>query len=233
METRRHIIWAFLVLAFHPLACEAAPRTPIEVRVSSDLPHEDKIQILNTKFNELALRDPEKENLAVYTRSHYARINPALRNVDPVVLTERARSICGLDASTSGLLIHGFTLFRGHSYLPVGADHVGYIFSDRAFVSSSLSRFAASAFAGMQSPQVLDIIEIEDAPVQGIWMMPIALFPDEEEFLISRNTQFEVMSVTREMRASGEWITRRLKPLVRRPTPETDALLNCEGLAPL
>jgi len=179
-------------------------RSPAEVSIV-ETNFEEKAKQLNDENSTLRLSEELTRSLSIHSSNMFPMTNRNLRKENLVDDTSFMYSICRIDAAIQIAQIQtkNIILFRGHNYLPSDdAKQLGYIFWDRAYLSTSLSLEVAKKFAQLAGrPKVIDIIEFNNQQIPGIWLDPISVFGKnsikerdrEYEVLLARNLKFKLV----------------------------------------
>lgn len=185
------------------------------------------LEQLSDDYYALDLQDEEIDSLYNYALEDYKEINPALRKLDQKMLYSYKEKICAIDSAIQKYKIQGLTLYRGLSYLPTGADQVGYTFKQNAYTSTSINRGVAMNFATNKAPYVLDVIKTDQQFFNGIWLNHLSEF-DEEEILLARGTSFRVESIEIQKVLDKQIIVRTLSIVEQSISQEIKNIINCQ-----
>lgn len=209
-----------------------------QVRKSKGAPSRELREIVSRLNEDIISRNARRGDVAGignYTRNFYKNVNNALRSGSLDKILKEDRLICKIEGIINKLFISSavsssILVYRGHSYLPHGADQVGYEFVDKAYVSTSIYAKTANQFTKDQETRVIDVIDFSPEKVKGFWMHPFSDVPDEFEILLERNLRFKVVAVEKkESFFSKPYIQRTLKVIGKEATPsEIVEALNCD-----
>lgn len=171
-----------------------------------------------------------------YTRDYYKDVNNALRSGSLDNITREDGTICDMDRLISDLSItskvsSNIRVYRGHGYLPAGADQVGYEFVDKAYVSTSLYSKVVNQFKKDQETPVVDVIDFSPEKIKAFWVHPFSEVSNEFEILLERNLRFKVVAVEhKESFLSKPYIQRTLKVIGKEAVPaEVVEALDCNA----
>jgi|GEM_PF-3933677 hypothetical protein len=190
------------------------------------------VSTLNADFATIIPRNETKETIQWYTRFGSGVINGYLRDQSELN-EETLEDICKLDRAFKTIPVRKvttMTLYRGHDYLPQGADQVGYKFRDNAYTSTSLSQKVAMKFAmqGYIETRVLDIIEVDTRVIPAVWVNIFSAWDEQEfEVLLNRGVQFEVIDVKVKKEKGTTLTVRTLKALQIQRDSKLERTLNC------
>lgn len=181
---------------------------------------------LDDDYDALALSRLEIDSIYNYSLETFKDINPGLRQLNLVLLTNHKSAICALDKAITKYKIKNLTLYRGTSFLPRGADRIGYQFNEKAFTSTSVDKGVALNFATSNAPYVLDIIDTSYTPAHGLWLNRVSE-SQEEEILLARDTSFRVDRVTKMYHSGKDIIVRYLSIVEQDISLEVKNMIHC------
>ena len=198
----------------------------------------ETIRELNTEYINVYPDANEKAAIRDYTSEGYYDINNHLRDHDPsanhAYKKQYDNSVCAIDQAFAAHPIHKgkkLILYRGHSYLPEGADQVGYKFTDHGYTSTSILKDIAMNFTTGERniTPVLDIIQVSTDTVPGLWLNIFSSWDIKEyEVLLHRGTQFEVIDVKKERSLLNPTLTvRTLRAIGIQRDSEFEKSLGC------
>lgn len=161
------------------------------------------------------MTDEEYDYTRQYTSWHYEEINDSIRsNIDDpsswdprtseidsalskFQLTENIVTYRGLGMGAIDAMIPGANTM---SLSELNSAFSGAIISDPAFLSTSITQSVAQDFAS--SHNYILKINVPKGKGRGAYVHSISSHPNENEFLMPRNTKLKITKVTR---APGDW----------------------------
>jgi len=201
---KKIVLIIFISISTFNCVSTFSSRNPADVDIFQT-EFEETVSKLDGEDSTIHLNEELKRSLAIYSSNMFPMTNRNLRKENLVDDSSFMYSICRIDAAikVAHIQTKNLILFRGHNYLPSdNAKQPGYIFSDRAYLSTSLSLEVAKKFAKLSgNPKVIDIIEFEEQQIPGIWLDPISFYgrksvlenEREYEVLLARNLKFKLV----------------------------------------